>query len=88
MITKKNIPSTTRVCVVGAGPCRLVAVKELLEAGIEAIAVDRRTDFGGVFAPTSGITCDDLYLTTTNMFMAFSDFPPTDHKVKYWSKQE
>ena len=83
-----TIPTTATVLVVGAGPSGLAALKEMKEAGIDAIAVDSASDFGGVFSPASGMTYDELYLTTTNMFMAYSDFPPKDEKVKYWSKQE
>lgn len=82
------IPKTATVLVVGAGPSGLAALKELREAGIEAVAVDQRSDFGGVFAPSSGVTFEKLYLTTSNMFMAFSDFPPADTKIKYWSQRE
>jgi len=83
-----SIPTKSTALVVGAGPSGLVALKEMKEAGIVAIAVDSASDFGGVFSPASGMTYDELYLTTTNMFMAYSDFPPKDENVKYWSKQE
>lgn len=78
------------VLVVGAGPSGLVALKEMREAGLDAIAVDCRRNFGGVFAVDSGVTCQNLHLTITNVFMSFSDFPAYDvHKgVKYWSKDE
>lgn len=78
------------VLIVGAGPSGLAALKEMREAGIDAIAVDSRPSFGGVFALDSGVTCESLHLTISNVFMSFSDFPPYDvHKgVKYWSKSE
>jgi cation diffusion facilitator CzcD-associated flavoprotein CzcO len=77
-----------RVLVVGAGPSGLVALKELRAVGLIAVAVDGRDQIGGIFARNSSVTYDDLYLTTPNMFMAFSDFPPTENTVKYWSKEE
>ncbi|KAL7562626.1 hypothetical protein ACA910_002527 [Epithemia clementina (nom. ined.)] len=78
-----------RVLVVGAGPSGLAAVKELLAVGdLEVVAVDGRSEIGGVFSPQSNVTFEDLYLTTSNMYMAFSDFPPTENYVKYWSKLE
>ena len=83
-----TIPTKVTALVVGAGPCGISALKELREAGINAVSVDSRPDFGGVFSPTSNVTYENLYLTTTNMFMSFSDFPPQDKNVKYWSKDE
>lgn len=77
-----------KVLIVGAGPSGLVALKEMLEAGLDAVAVDARSQIGGVFSPNSNVTCEDLYLTTSNMFMAFSDFPPRDKYMKYWTKAE
>ena len=81
---------TQRVLIVGTGPSGLAALKEMREAGFDAIAVDSRPSFGGVFALDSGVTYEDLHLTISNLFMAFSDFPPADvHKgVKYWSQAE
>lgn len=78
------------VLIVGAGPSGLAALKEMREAGLEAISVDSRPSFGGVFAPDSGVTCKSLHLTISNVFMSFSDFPPYDiHKgAKYWSQAE
>lgn len=80
--------SASSVLVIGAGPSGLVALKELREANIEAMAIEQRSDFGGVFAPSSGVTYEKLHLTTSNMFMEFSDFPPLDSKMKYWSQCE
>ena len=82
--------TSSRVLIVGAGPSGLAALKEMREAGLDAVAVDARPVFGGVFAPDSGVTFDNLFLTTSNLFMAFSDLPPTDidNGVKYWTKEE
>ena len=79
-----------KVLVVGAGPSGLAALKEMREAGFDALACDSRTSFGGVFALDSGVTFDGLHLTSSNVFISFSDFPAYDvHKgVKYWSKAE
>jgi len=80
----------TSVLIVGAGPSGLTALKEMSEAGLEVIAIDSRSTFGGVFAPDSGVTFDNLHLTISNIFMSFSDFPAhdVDKGVKYWSKAE
>lgn len=85
-----SLLSASRVLIVGAGPSGLAALKEMREAGLDAIAVDARPTFGGVFAPDSGVTFEDLHLTISNVFMSFSDFPApdVDQGVKYWSKAE
>lgn len=82
--------TTPRVLVVGTGPSGLAALKEMRESGLEAMAVDVRSTFGGVFAPDSGVTFDNLHLTISNVFMSFSDFPAhdVDKGVKYWSQAE
>jgi dimethylaniline monooxygenase (N-oxide forming) len=84
---KMSVPS---VLIVGAGPSGLAALKEMLEAGLDVLAVDERPFFGGIFAPQSGVTYDNLHLTISNAFMAFSDFPPQDidKGIKYWSQAE
>ena len=81
--------SKDRILIVGAGPSGLCALKELKEVGLDALVVDGRSEFGGIFAPHSNVTLDDdLFLTTSNMFMAYSDFPPADTTIKYWTQQE
>ena len=62
-----------RVVIIGAGPCGLVALKEMLEAGHDATIYERSDRLGGVFA--SAVVYPDLHLTISNWAMAFSDFP-------------
>ncbi|KAI1174359.1 hypothetical protein F4777DRAFT_554214 [Nemania sp. FL0916] len=61
------------VVVIGAGPCGLVALKELREAGHNAILFEASNQLGGVFA--SPVAHPDLHLTISNWLMSFSDFP-------------
>lgn len=72
-----------KVFIVGAGPSGLVALKEMLEAGHDVVCVDAKKQIGGLFS----VSYEELYTTTTNMFLAFSDFPP-EKGLKYWSKDE
>ena len=69
--------------IIGAGPSGLVALKEMLEAGLDAVCVDAKKQIGGLFS----VSYNELYTTTTNMFLSFSDFPPKEG-LKYWSKEE
>ena len=69
-MTKKN------VLVIGAGPSGLVAMKELMEKGHDVICLEKSSQIGGAFA--SDKIYDTLYLTISNLLMAFSDFLPTD----------
>ncbi len=74
-----------RVAVIGAGPCGLPALKEMLDAGHDAVLFDRSGSLGGVFASTAAYP--DLHLTISNWAMAFSDFPdPT--RLRYSSAGE
>ncbi|KAK6220532.1 hypothetical protein LQW54_001977 [Pestalotiopsis sp. IQ-011] len=73
------------IIIVGAGPSGLVALKEMREAGHNAMIFERSKSLGGVFA--SPLIYPDLHLTISNRFMAFSDFPdPT--RMHYSSAEE
>ncbi|KAH8659898.1 hypothetical protein BX600DRAFT_482046 [Xylariales sp. PMI_506] len=74
-----------RVVVVGAGPCGLVALKEMLDAGHDATLFERSDVLGGIFA--SAAKYPDLHLTISNWCMAFSDFPDT-RRLCYPSGEE
>jgi dimethylaniline monooxygenase (N-oxide forming) len=80
--------SQKNVVIIGAGPCGLVALKEMREAGHAAVALEKGPGIGGVFCRTHDTSYENLYLTISNMLMAFSDFPPEDLRLKYSSKEE
>jgi dimethylaniline monooxygenase (N-oxide forming) len=65
-----------RVIVIGAGPCGLPALKEMLAGGHDATIFERGPSLGGIFA--SSEIYPDLHLTLSNWAMAFSDFPNRD----------
>ena len=70
-----------RVCVIGAGVSGLVAVKELLDEGHSVRCFEASQSLGGAFAQygtSSSRAYESLYLTISNYYMAFSDFPPED----------
>ncbi|ETS79070.1 hypothetical protein PFICI_08923 [Pestalotiopsis fici W106-1] len=74
-----------RVVIVGAGPCGLAALKEMREAGHEAILFEKSSTLGGAFA--SSAVYPNLHLTISNWAMAFSDFPdPT--RLRYSTGEE
>jgi len=77
-----------RVLVIGAGPSGLAALKEMLHHGHDAFAIEKASAIGGVFSLESAVTYDGLYLTTSNFFTAYSDFPPRDDAVRYWRARE
>ncbi|KIV82205.1 hypothetical protein PV11_04332 [Exophiala sideris] len=74
-----------RVAIVGAGPCGLVALKEMIEQGHEAVLLERSGKLGGIFATAAAYP--NLHLTITNWAMAFSDYPdPT--RLRYSTAEE
>ena len=74
-----------QVVIVGAGPCGLVALKEMLESGLQATLFERSDRLGGLFA--SSAIYPDLHLTISNWAMAYSDFPdPT--RLRYTTAEE
>lgn len=82
--------SKKKVLIVGAGPCGLAALKEMREAGHDALALDKGQEIGGLFCRSHEArgSYENLYLTISNMFMAFSDFPPEELRIKYSSREE
>jgi dimethylaniline monooxygenase (N-oxide forming) len=74
-----------RVVIVGAGPCGLVALKEMRESGHDAILFERSTTLGGTFATAA--MYPNLHLTISNWAMAFSDFPDPQ-RLCYSSAEE
>ncbi|MFI1190962.1 flavin-containing monooxygenase [Streptomyces californicus] len=82
-----------KVCVIGAGPSGLVAVKELLAEGHEVTCFDRNAELGGVFRAGVGAdeagAYDSTMLTISQYMMAFSSFPPPHgEERRYWSAGE
>lgn len=77
---KKNI------AVIGAGLSGIAAIKQLTDEGHNVVCFEKAESFGGVFADKK--IYEDLHLTISNYFMAYSDLLPTDENLKFWSKKE
>lgn len=77
---------TKKVCVIGAGLSGLTAIKELRELNHEVTCFEKGSSIGGVFAAMKAY--DSVLLTVSNYFMAYSDFMPTEERVRYWTKDE
>ncbi|MFF0816766.1 flavin-containing monooxygenase [Rhodococcus sp. NPDC003318] len=81
-----------KVCVVGAGPCGLTTVKQLLDEKHEVVCFDRNANVGGIWLRDEGDdgkmkAYDNLHLTISMKLMAYSDFPFTGGRVFYKRKQ-
>jgi dimethylaniline monooxygenase (N-oxide forming) len=74
-----------RVIIIGAGPCGLVALKEMRDSGHEAVLFEHSATLGGIF--TSAAVYPNLHLTISNWAMAFSDFPDPE-RLCYPSAEE
>ena len=77
-----------RVCVMGAGASGLVTLKELLDEGHDAECFEASDFIGGAFSVGQGKSeanrvYSSMYLTISNAYMAFSDFPPKDN-WRFW----
>ena len=77
------------VCVVGAGPSGLVALKELRAAGLDATAFEAQRGPGGlfVFRESEGLVWDTLRLTSSVLVTQFSDFSP-EAAPPFWRHDE
>lgn len=84
-----------KVCVVGAGPCGLTTVKQLLDEGHEVVCFDKNADIGGLWlrddedcsqmAADQMKAYDTLMLTISMKLMAYSDHP--QRRVFYSRRQ-
>jgi dimethylaniline monooxygenase (N-oxide forming) len=54
------------VVVVGAGPCGLAALKEMLTAGHNAVLLEKTDKLGGVFASA---VCDQYCKDDTTIYL-------------------
>lgn len=71
-----------KVCVVGAGPCGLTTIKQLLDEGHEVVCYDKNADIGGIWLrddppgdQPAMKAYDNLMLTISMKLMAYSDHP-------------
>lgn len=79
---------TKRICVVGAGPCGLTTIKQLLDEGHEVVCFDKNPDLGGIWVRHPGDSdqakaFDNLMLTISMKLMAYSDHPFKGGRVFY-----
>ena len=74
------------VAIIGGGPGGIVALKEMLAAGVTRIALlEREPCIGGLFSRGY----DGLQLTSSAPFSMFSDFPiPPGQDNHFWTKDE
>lgn len=82
----------TRTLVIGAGPCGLVALKTLREAGVDAVAYELSSVTGGqwVLDNPSGQSSayDSLQTNTTRVMSQLSDYDFDDIEPEYDSDAE
>ena len=76
-----------RIAVIGAGLSGLTTIKQLLDEGHDVVCFEKSGDYGGVFNKQDS-SYDNLTLTVSNYFMAYSDFVPMEERYRSWSKQE
>ncbi|KJZ77651.1 hypothetical protein HIM_02828 [Hirsutella minnesotensis 3608] len=68
-----------RVAIIGLGPAGLTALKSLREEGFDAVAFERRSEIGGVWAYSTNTTFTSVTRETVSniskFVSGFSDFP-------------
>jgi len=84
-MTQNGGAAGPRVCVIGAGPCGLTVVKNLIAAGIsDVVCYDDRDEIGGnwVFTETGGRSSvyETTQLISSRRYTEFEDYPmPRDY---------
>jgi len=78
-----------RVCVIGAGLSGLVATKELLQEGHQVECFEKQPRLGGNFNYPVGAAYDDMRLTVSQFFMAFSSYAPElSEQRRHYTRKE
>lgn len=85
---KPSTHSNPRVCVIGAGPSGLAAIKNLQEQGLSNITAFEKNDrLGGNWVFTESESHSSVYETThiisSKKWSQFEDFPMPDHYPDY-----
>lgn len=77
----------TKVCVIGAGPCGLTALKALTERGIASDCFEKSDRVGGLWALDTALgktsAYRSLHINTSREQTQFSDFPMPAHFPDY-----
>ncbi len=79
---------SARVCVIGAGPTGIAAVKALLDQGYHnVVAFDRGSDVGGnwVFDDSAGHSSvfETTHIISSKAFSQYDDYPMPEHCPDY-----
>ena len=68
-----------RVCIIGAGPSGITAIKNISEAGIDVLAYDFNSDVGGNWIYNENVSHSSVFETThiisSKKLSEFEDFP-------------
>lgn len=80
---------TKSICVIGAGPSGLVAIKSCLEANLEVICYEQLDQIGGRWnysdedLPHRPSVARSTVANASKEISAFSDFPPSPRYPNY-----
>ncbi len=81
-----------RVCVIGAGPSGIAAIKNISEAGIPVVAYEYNHDVGGNWIYHENESHSSVFETThlisSKTLSQYEDFPFADHVSEYPSHEE
>lgn len=90
-------PKETRVCIIGAGVCGIVALKTSLESGFKVTCFERSWDYGGLWCyreekqdPNGEFNASIMkttILNTSKELSSFSDFPPPANLPNFMKHQ-
>ena len=74
---------TKRVAVIGAGPSGITALKNLLDAGIDAVAFDANDRVGGnwIYSPSDSHSSvfETTHIISSRTLSEYADYPWSDH---------
>jgi dimethylaniline monooxygenase (N-oxide forming) len=86
----KNMQGMRDAGIIGAGPCGLVALKRLREAGIDVVCLDRHDKPGGLWSSGRKDTpaYENLTANTSRRVMEFADFPISDEFAIFPTREE
>jgi len=84
-----GIPEKKKICVIGAGPSGLAAIRQCMDEDLDVVCFERSCEVGGLWYYRDGVkegvasVARSTIINTSKEYSGYSDFPPPLHFPNY-----
>lgn len=83
-----GIPEKKKICIIGAGPSGLGAIRQCVDEGLDVVCFERTSEVGGLWYyrdEVNGVAsvARSTIINTSKEYSGYSDFPPPLHFPNY-----